>query len=322
MRHNNREGVIIKVLVTGVAGFIGSSVAERLLSEGVDVLGIDAFKDYYARDIKAKNLERLTGPRFTFIEGDLNHLPLADLLGGVDAIIHLAGQPGVRRSWGSDFETYSRDNIDATQKLLEAAREKTELRRFVYGSSSSVYGQAETYPTTEQTPTRPFSPYGVTKLAGEHLATLYRENFGVPSVSFRFFTVYGPRQRPDMAFSRFLRAALAGDPITVFGDGSQIRDFTYVGDIVAALVAAVHHEGDLPSVMNLSGGSSVSVMEALDVVAAVSGQKLNLSYQGAMDGDVTRTGGSAAAALSALGWQPRMDFQGGLAAQFEWFQHS
>ncbi|KGJ77103.1 UDP-glucose epimerase [Cryobacterium roopkundense] len=310
----------MRVLVTGIAGFIGSTTARALLDRGIDVVGIDVFSDYYDTEIKRRNIAALPQQRLTVIEGDLNALPLSEVLVGVDAVIHLAGQPGVRGSWGTQFDSYTRNNVEATQKLLEAARGSSSLRRFVFGSSSSVYGQATSYPTSEDTLTRPYSPYGVTKLAGEHLTTLYRENFGLPTVSFRFFTVYGPRQRPDMAFSRFFGAARQGEPITVYGDGLQIRDFTYVDDIVAALVAAIDADGELPPVMNLSGGSSVTVLEILDLVEKTTGMALNLTYLPAMDGDVTRTGGSATLVASALGWSPLVDIQEGLQRQFDWAQ--
>ncbi|TFD70153.1 NAD-dependent epimerase/dehydratase family protein [Cryobacterium sp. Hb1] len=310
----------MRVLVTGVAGFIGSTTARALLACGFEVVGVDALTDYYDPKIKRQNISTLPQTGFTFVEGDLNSLPLPELLVGVDAVIHLAGQPGVRGSWGAQFDSYSRNNVEATQRLLEAARESRGLRRFVYGSSSSVYGQAKLYPTTEDTMTRPYSPYGVTKLAGEHLTSLYRDNFGLPAVSFRFFTVYGPRQRPDMAFSKFLRAAENGEAITVYGDGSQIRDFTFVDDIVSALIVAVSIDGELPPVMNLSGGSSVSVMQILDLVSEVTGRKLDLQYLPTMDGDVTRTGGSASQAALYLGWEPRVPIAEGLRLQFEWSQ--
>ncbi|WP_269844865.1 NAD-dependent epimerase/dehydratase family protein [Salinibacterium hongtaonis] len=304
--------------MTGVAGFIGSTAAEKLLDLGNDVVGIDAITDYYDQSIKRRNLSALDRDGFTFIEGDLNELPLAEIVGSVDAVVHLAGQPGVRSSWGADFGIYTRANVDATQRLLEAAKLGGNLRRFVYASSSSIYGQADVYPTDETMVPRPFSPYGVTKLAGEHLTSLYRENFGVPSVSFRFFTVYGPRQRPDMAFSRFLTAAEAGSPITVYGDGKQIRDFTFVDDIVAALIASIQTSGELPPVMNLAGGSSVSVLEVLDTISSVTGRELKLDFQPAVDGDVVKTGGSSVLARSSLSWSPTVDVASGIARQYAW----
>ncbi|MDZ7885521.1 MAG: NAD-dependent epimerase/dehydratase family protein [Mycobacterium sp.] len=231
-------------LVTGVAGFIGSTLAERLVSSGQKVIGIDSFSDYYDRETKELNLARLsTAGEFTLLEADLNTVDLSALLADVEVIYHQAGQPGVRKSWGADFVRYVEANISATQRLLESSRNSApKLTRFVYASSSSVYGDAENYPTRESDCPQPRSPYGVTKLAAEHLVSLYAANFGLPAVSLRYFTVYGPRQRPDMAFNRFISGALSGSRLTVHGDGKQIREFTYVDDIVEANVrAGVRH---------------------------------------------------------------------------------
>jgi nucleoside-diphosphate-sugar epimerase len=253
-------------------------------------------------------------------------LDLVDLTGEqlaefqVDAIVHLAGQPGVRGSWGSQFDSYTHANVEATQRLLEVVKGLERRPRFVYASSSSIYGQAESYPTDETALPQPFSPYGVTKLAGEHLVNLYRANFRLDTVAFRFFTVYGPGQRPDMAFTRFLRAAHEGSPITIYGDGKQIRDFTFVGDIVDALILAVNADGDLPSVMNLSGGSSVSVNEVLETIREITGCELNVGYLDAVLGDVYRTGGSNDLARRALGWEPRRTLREGLTEQWQWIQ--
>src|SRR5262245_64919423 len=220
-------------LVTGVAGFIGSHLAERLLRDGVRVTGVDCFTDYYDPAIKRRNLERARShPEFALVELDLGEADLA-ALPDVQVVYHQAAQPGVRASWGADFAIYTHHNVLATQRLLERYR-GSSLERFVYASSSSVYGDAERYPTDEGLLPRPLSPYGVTKLAGEHLALLYARNFGMPVVALRYFTVYGPRQRPDMAFHRFCRALLTGQAITVYGDGRQSRDFTFVADAVEA----------------------------------------------------------------------------------------
>jgi nucleoside-diphosphate-sugar epimerase len=274
--------------------------------------------------LKHANLKSLAGGSFTFIEADLNKVSMESLFGGVgfDSIFHLAGQPGVRQSWGTDFAENTRANVDATQRLLEATLSRGTVASFVYASSSSVYGQTETFPTTELTLPRPFSPYGVTKLAGEHLCVLYRENYGLPTTAFRFFSVYGPRQRPDMAFSRFLCAAHAGSEITIYGDGTQVRDFTYVDDVVAALLLAARHGGSLPKVMNLSGGSSASVNEVLETVAEIAGRSLNIVYRPAVRGDVFRTGGDSSVATQALGWRPRMSLAQGLRRQYEWVRSS
>lgn len=275
--------------------------------------------DYYDPRLKRKNLAEVQDALFEFVEGDLNEIDLPALLRpGFDAIVHLAGQPGVRKSWGEHFTTYSRGNVDATQRLLEATLHASPASRFVYASSSSVYGQAETYPTTETMLPRPHSPYGVTKLAGEHLVGLYSENFGLTTTAFRFFTVYGPRQRPDMAFTRFLTAAREATPISVYGTGEQVRDFTFVGDIVSALAAAVSSRETLPPVMNLSGGSSASVNEVLETIAEIAGRPLEVRRSESMRGDVFRTGGDSSLARHALGWQPMTPLPDGLRRQWEW----
>jgi len=317
---SDQGGRPIRVLVTGVAGFIGSNLAQALIARGDEVVGIDSLTEYYDLALKRGNLATLEGDRFRLIQRDVAELDADGLRTlDVDAVVHLAGQPGVRGSWGEQFDAYTHANIAATQRLLEATKAVRDVR-VVYASSSSVYGQAETYPTTEDTIPAPYSPYGVTKLAGEHLVHLYRANDGLDTVALRFFTVYGPRQRPDMAFTRFLKAAAAGDAIRVFGDGTQIRDFTYVGDIVAALVAAVDAEGTLPPVMNLSGGSSVSVNDVLEVIEDVSGRSIEVRYEPSVRGDVFRTGGSSDLARRAIGWTPRMSLRDGLARQWEWIR--
>ncbi len=306
----------MSVLITGVAGFIGSAIARRLLDEGQEVVGIDSFSDYYDASLKKTNLGTIPEDGFTFVNGDLNAVDLDDLLGGVDTVFHEAGQPGVRKSWGQDFATYVDANVLATQRLLEAAHRAASLQRLVYASSSSIYGNAARYPVTEDDVPRPLSPYGVTKLAAEHLCTLYAENFGVPTVSLRYFTVYGPGQRPDMAFNRFIRATLAGDPIEVYGSGEQIRDFTFVDDVVEANLLAAR--GDVPpgSVFNVSGGTSVSVNEVLEVLGGIAGREVQVNRTDAVAGDVRRTGGSADRIEAALGWRPTVGIEAGLQAQW------
>lgn len=306
-----------RYLVTGAAGFVGTETVRRLLDRGDSVVGVDSFTDYYHVELKRENVAS-HGGRLELIEADLLEIDLDRTLDGVDVVIHLAGQPGVRKSWGDDFTVYTRNNIDATQRLLEAVRRSPRIRRFLYASSSSVYGQAETYPTSENALPQPFSPYGVTKLAAEHMSLLYRANFGTPVSAFRFFTVYGPRQRPDMAFTRFLTAAETGSAITLYGTGEQVRDFTYVGDIAAALLLASDAVGELPPVMNLSGGSSVSVNEILASIEQLVGHPLEIVRQQAARGDVFRTGGLSDVARDALGWSPEVDLQEGLSRQLEW----
>ncbi len=308
----------MRAMVTGVAGFIGSTLTEQLLALGHQVMGVDALTDYYPIELKRRNLAALDHPAFRFEEGDLNLLDLDRLLQGVDVVFHLAGQPGVRSSWGSEFSSYTERNVGATQRLLEAGRRAGGLRRIVAASSSSVYGEAERYPTRETDRPAPRSPYGVTKLAAEHLCSLYGSEFGVPTVSLRFFTVYGPRQRPDMAFTRFLRAAADHTPIHIFGSGEQVRDFTYVDDIVDALLRSAEIETAPGAVFNVAGGSSVSVNEVLALISEISGEALDLRRDDAVPGDVSRTGGSTLAIRQALGWQPRVSLPEGLARQFEW----
>jgi UDP-glucuronate 4-epimerase len=306
----------VTVLITGVAGFVGSALARRLLAAGEQVVGIDSLTDYYDEGLKKDNLGSLPGEGFTFVGEDLNTADLDALLEGVSVVFHEAGQPGVRKSWGEDFASYTDANVLATQRLLEAARRSAGLERLVYASSSSVYGNALAYPVTEDDLPRPHSPYGVTKLAAEHLCTLYARNFGVPTVSLRYFTVYGPGQRPDMAFNRFIRAALAGRPIEVFGTGEQIRDFTFVEDVVEANLRAARRDVPPGSVFNVSGGTSISVNEVLDVLSDIAGRPLEVHRTDAVAGDVGRTGGSAERIGEALGWQPSVGIVDGLRAQW------
>ena len=311
----------MRALVTGAAGFIGSTLVERLLEQDaqIGVIGIDSMTTYYDPAIKRSNIaSALSHPRFTFIEDDLNRLDLGGLLDGIDVIFHQAGQPGVRSSWGIDFNAYIASNIQATQSLLEAARDSRTLSRFVYASSSSIYGNAEVFPTKETANPQPQSPYGVTKLSAEHLCSLYADNFEVPTVSLRYFTVFGPRQRPDMAFQRFLNAAKSGDSIPLNGDGTQIRDFTYVDDIVRANMLAAFLP-DIPpgAVMNLSGGSSTSMLDVLDMMREVVGLPLPVNTLSPVAGDVNRTGGSSEVARHILGWEPMVDLHTGLERQWE-----
>jgi nucleoside-diphosphate-sugar epimerase len=308
-----------RFLVTGCAGFIGSHLTESLLDDGCEVVGVDCFNNNYGRSDKLRNLERAQSWRtFEFVPIDLARGELGDLVGECDAIFHLAAEPGVRASWQSRFETYLRNNLQATQHLLDAAREHPE-KRFVYASSSSIYGQAETFPTREDALPRPFSPYGVTKLAAEQLCDAYQANFGVQTVALRYFSVYGPRQRPDMAFNRFCRAALTGEKMTVFGDGEQTRDFTYVRDVVRATrAAAIAPDGVVGEAYNIGGGSRVSVNQALDLLAELSGNELNVERIEREHGDVKDTGADTSKAARDLGFAPAVDFAEGLAAELDW----
>lgn len=309
-------------LITGVAGFIGSTLARRLVNDGMDVRGVDSFTDYYDLDLKKRNLASIPKNRFEFVHGDLNTLDLAELLDGVEFVFHQAGQPGVRKSWGSEFDLYALDNVQATQRLLEAVKtDGSRIKKLVYASSSSVYGNAQRYPTVETDMPRPLSPYGVTKLAAEHLCSLYGENFGIPTVSLRYFTVYGPGQRPDMAFTRFFRAVLRGESIEVYGTGDQIRDFTYIDDIVEANVAAAFSDVPPASAYNVAGGSSTSLNAAIEIIGDLTKRPVKISSGGMVAGDVFRTGGSTAKIVADLGWTPVVPIEKGLEKQYEWAQN-
>ena len=308
-------------LVTGVAGFVGSHTAEALVRLGHEVRGVDALTDYYDPALKKENLRLLQDVgTVDFVHEDLLTADLDSLLDGIDVVFHLAAQPGVRASWQTGFAVYAEANVMATQRLLEAAR-RAQVHRFVYASSSSVYGRAQAYPTHEDTPTRPYSPYGVTKLAAEHLCSLYADNYGLPTVSLRYFTVYGPRQRPDMAMNRFISAALEGREIGVYGDGTQVRDFTFVSDVVAANVAAGTVEAIAPgTVLNVAGGGSITVNELVDLLGQVLGKPVHTALQPAQPGDVQQTGGTVDRAGALLDWQPQVAVPEGLARQVAWQQ--
>jgi len=307
----------MKALVTGAAGFIGSTLSAALVDRGIDVIGVDCFTDYYSRDVKEDNLARLRQhPKFTFVEAALQTADLESLLDGVTVVYHLAAQAGVRKSWGDDFRIYTTNNVDATQRLLEAVKDRP-LSRFVYASSSSVYGDIAAIPMREDVRLQPVSPYGVTKLAAEHLCHLYHVNFGVPAVSLRYFTVYGPRQRPDMGFHRFIRAALTGGAITLFGDGQQTRDFTYVGDAVAATMAA-GDRGTPGAVYNIGGGNRVSIAEVLDLIGQLTGRPLDIRRQSSEKGDMRDTFADTTRARTDFGFSPAHTLQSGLAAEVEW----
>lgn len=307
----------MKVLVTGCAGFIGSHTADRLLAEGHSVRGVDCFTDNYDPALKRANLASLGGEGFELIEADLARVDPIGLLDGVDRVLHLAGQPGVRGSWAQGFGVYVERNIEVTQRLLEAAR-AVGLERFAAASSSSVYGDAETFPTSETALPRPVSPYGVTKLAAEHLCTLYGTNFGVPTVSLRYFTVYGPRQRTDMAIRRMIDAALRGRPFPLYGDGTASRSFTYIDDVVDANLAALFTDVPAGSVCNIADRETTSVSELIRLIEATTGRPLAVDHQPSAPGDARRTGGSIELAHQLLGWRPSTPLVEGIAAQVDW----
>ena len=311
----------MKILVTGVAGFIGSHLAERLVDDGHHVIGVDCFTDYYPRPIKESNIAILRKKdSFVFYEDDLLRMDLAKLLEGVDVVFHEAAQAGVRASWGSSFRIYTENNVRATQRLLEAARQ-VRLKKFIYASSSSVYGDAESYPTREDMKPMPISPYGVTKLAGEHLCYLYRKNYDIPVLALRYFTVYGPRQRPDMAFNKFISAMLHGDEIVIYGDGKQTRDFTYIDDIVAANQSAMHADV-VGEVINVGGGSRITVNDTIRIIEKVTGQKARTRYIEEQKGDVRHTAADITKAAKLLSYKPAYDLEKGIANEVDWMRRA
>jgi nucleoside-diphosphate-sugar epimerase len=303
-------------LVTGCAGFLGSHLCEALLARGHDVIGVDCFTDYYPRALKEANLAGLRRvPGFRLVEADLGVAPLERLLDGVDGVFHLAAQPGVRASFGEGLGAYVRHNVHATQRLLEAAAGR-DLKAFVYASSSSVYGDQEFYPACEDAPVRPVSPYGATKVIKEQLANAFWRSQGVPVVGLRYFTVYGPRQRPDMAFSRFLGRALVGQPLTVLGDGRQVREFTYVADVVRATIAAAER-GERGSVYNVGGGQPVALLDVIAMLEELLDRPLALEFLDAGPGDPRRTEADVTRAARDLGYRPVTPLATGLACQIE-----
>jgi nucleoside-diphosphate-sugar epimerase len=303
-------------LVTGCAGFIGSTLAESLLDGGAEVVGVDAFTDYYERGRKETQVEAVREhPAFRLVEHDLGAGALSDsLLEGVDGVFHLAARPGVRASWGAAFPAYLNDNLAATHAVVEASAARGVP--MVFASSSSIYGDALAYPTSEDTRPAPISPYGVTKLASEHLIAAYSRNFGLKSTALRYFTVYGPRQRPDMAFQRIVEALAAGGMFEVYGDGTQSRDFTYVADVVAATIAAMD-AGPSGRTYNVGGGSEATMRDVLALVEELSGRSLEVRYGERAAGDVRRTLADTSSIRDELRWEPRFDLRSGLAAQLE-----
>ncbi|MGD8536501.1 MAG: NAD-dependent epimerase/dehydratase family protein [Candidatus Aminicenantes bacterium] len=306
-------------LVTGAAGFIGSHLCRRLLTEDYRVLGVDSFSDFYPRWIKEKNIESLTKEKkFEFIEKDLNDLDLKNTLNNIEYIFHLAAQAGVRASWGENFSVYSQNNIEVTQKLLEASRD-SRIKKFIYASSSSVYGFCPELPMVETSPLHPFSPYGVTKLAAEHLCLLYSKNYGVPALSLRFFTVYGPGQRPDMAFHVFLKSIAGDKEISIFGDGGQTRDFTYIDDIVEATHASME-KGKVGEIYNIGGGSRTKLEDTLPILEEICGKKIKVKNQDIQKGDVPHTFASIEKAGKDLDYSPQTRLLDGLKEEWTWIQ--
>ena len=307
----------MKALVTGVAGFIGSHLAATLLDRGATVVGVDGFTDYYPRSIKERNLEENSlREGFRFVETSIQTADLPALLDGVTHVFHLAAQAGVRKSWGRDFQSYTANNVEATQRLLESCVGRP-IARFVHASSSSVYGDRAAIPMREDALPQPVSPYGVTKMAAEQLGYLYHVNYGVPTVAMRYFTVYGPRQRPDMAFHRFIKAAIAGEPISLYGDGEQTRDFTFVSDAVAATVAA-GERGVNGRTYNIGGGSRVSMNHVIAIIERVAGRHLTINREGAQKGDMRDTYADTSLARQDLAFEPKVSLEEGIQAEYRW----
>jgi len=309
----------LRYLVTGVAGFIGSHLAEELLKQGHHLIGIDCFTDFYPRGIKEQNLANLKGKAgFEFIEASINQIELKPILSRVDGIFHLSAQAGVRTSWGKDFDHYLEHNIKATQRILEAMRDFPELK-MVFASTSSVYGDTDQYPTPESALKRPFSPYGATKLACEGLCYLYYKNYGVKVTTLRYFTVFGPRQRPDMAFHIFIKAVLTGKRINVYGDGSQTRDFTYVKDIVAGTISAME-KGKIAEAYNLGGGHQNKLIDTIDLIFKLCGKNTEINFLPPVKGDVKETLADTTKARSELGYSPKGSVEQGLKEEIAWIK--
>lgn len=304
----------MKALITGVAGFIGSALAKKLLDSGMQVSGIDRLSNYYDVNLKLRNLNQLAG--LDFIEGDLNKIELAPIVDKVDYVFHLAGQAGVRPSWGKNFDQYVKDNIEGTQSVLEACK-GAKLLKLVNASSSSVYGDSEEYPVKEDENLIPLSPYGVTKLAAEKLCYAYSKAFKIPIVSLRYFTVYGPGQRPDMAIHKFFTKTIANETVQVYGDGFQVRDFTYISDVVdATYLAAISKNLDYHA-FNIAGGNQITINQLLDLISKIAKKNVNIQYLEPQRGDARRTQGDTSAALKYLNWEPTIDISEGLQNQYQ-----
>jgi UDP-glucuronate 4-epimerase len=309
----------VRVLVTGAAGFVGSHLADALLTRGDSVVGVDCFTPYYEREVKEKNLaDAGTHAGFEFVEANLLDTELEALLDDIDVVFHQAAQAGVRLSWSHGFADYVTNNVLATQRLLEAIVVARPTARLVYASSSSVYGNQQRYPVVETDLPAPFSPYGVTKLAAEHLCRLYATNAGLRTVSLRYFTVFGPRQRPDMSTYRLCEAALRSTAFPRYGDGTQVREFTYVDDIVRANLLAAESDVAPGTYVNIAGGSEITLSELIALVGDIAGAPVKINEEPAQPGDTLRNGGSIERAFALLGWEPRVSLADGVAAQLAW----
>jgi len=309
-------------IVTGVAGFIGSHIAESLLDKKFRVIGIDSFTDYYSKRIKKNNIRKcLRSKNFSFIEKDILRFDLSSLLKKGEYIFHEAAQPGVRSSWGKEFETYVKNNIIVTQRLLEFSKDNKKLKKIVIASSSSVYGNQSGKMIENSTITMPVSPYGTTKLAAENLAMLYHKNFGMPITALRYFTVYGPRQRPDMAFTKFITSAIKKEKITIYGNGKQTRDFTYISDVVNANISCISNDVS-GKILNIGGGHIISINDILKEIKTITNQDLKISYLSKQPGDVERTEADIKNAKKFLKFQPKIKVRQGLIIQTEYIKNN
>ncbi len=307
-------------VVTGAAGFIGSHLCQKLLKKNWQVVGIDCFADFYPRWIKEKNISAfLKENKFELLNSNLNQLDLKKILKKTDVIFHLAAQAGVRSSWGQNFAVYTQNNIEATQKLLEAAK-GTSIKKFIFASSSSVYGFCPQLPMTESSSLHPHSPYGVTKMAAEKLCSLYYTNYGIPTLSLRLFTVYGPRQRPDMAFHKFLKAGTENRQVSIFGNGQQTRDFTYITDVIDAFTAAAER-GKSGEIYNIGGGQRIKLIDTLPIIEKTCQKKIKINWKRKQKGDVLHTLADIDKARRDFDYSPQVSLQDGLKEEWTWLQN-
>ncbi|WP_332694676.1 NAD-dependent epimerase/dehydratase family protein [Halalkalibacter lacteus] len=310
----------MNILVTGAAGFIGSSLCEVLLEDPkIKVVGIDAFIGPTSKQITRQNVQSLlTHPRFTFFEENLLDIEWGAHLQGIDYVYHLAGIPGVRSSWGPEFQSYVENNIEVTQRLLEASKH-FPLKKFIYSSTSSVYGE-KTGKVTEDATAEPLSPYGITKLTGEYLCHVYRQSFGVPTVILRYFTVYGPRQRSDMAFHKFIKSIIERKPIYIYGDGQQTRDFTYIRDCAVATASVIHAKGVVGETINIGGKERASVLDVIHLLENLVNEKANLKFVSKAIGEPKHTWADISKAEMFLNYQPTVDLNSGLEKEIKYLQ--
>ena len=307
-------------IITGVAGFIGSSLAEKLLKDNFKVIGIDSFTNYYSLHIKEKNIENcLKNTNFSLIRQDIDSLDLSAIFENAEYIFHLSAQPGVRASWGKEFTVYVKNNISVTQKILESLKNNTTLKKFIFASSSSVYGNQSTIMNEDTSLTKPVSPYGVTKLAAENLVNLYYKNYEIPTISLRYFTVYGPRQRPDMAFNRFFCSIIKDKKLTIFGNGEQRRDFTYVDDIIDATINAATSDS-VGEILNVGGGSIFSLTQIIEFMKEITEKELEINFEKEQKGDVKYTNADISKAKKLINYKPSTDIKYGLTQQYEYIK--